>query len=109
MSWFERLTGLPAPGYAQTEARFEVHGKRLHSLVNGRSWQIGSLATPSLAALRVRSATVREATQGVLRVRNIAADAHQLLLIGLRLHLGVEVEGEDRRDRIDLRRQRRRR
>ena len=86
MSWFERLTGFPELGYAQTQAKFEVIGKRLHSRVNGRSWQIGELETPSLAELRVRSATAREATPGVLRVRNIAADAHQL-------HTWPEVNG----------------
>jgi len=71
MSWFERLTGFPEQGYAQTQAGFEVHGKRLHSLVNGRSWRIGALETPSLAELRVRSATVREA----IALREGAADA----------------------------------
>ena len=86
MSWFEKLTGFRELGYAQTQAKFEVIGKRLHSRVNGRSWQIGELETPSLAELRVRSATAREATPGVLRVRNIAADAHQL-------HTWPEVNG----------------
>ena len=86
MSWFEKLTGFRELGYAQTQAQFEVIGNRLHSRVNGRSWQVGVLETPSLAELRVRSATVREATQGVLRVRNIAADAHQL-------HTWPEVNG----------------
>ena len=86
MSWFEKLTGFRELGYAQTQAKFEVIGNRLHARGNGRSWQIGALETPSLAELRVRSATAREGTQGALRVRNIAADAYQL-------HTWPEVNG----------------
>ena len=78
MSWFEKLTGFPEQGYAQTQAQFQVVGHRLQSRVNGRSWQVGPLETPSLGKLRVRASAVREETQGVLRVRNIAADAYQL-------------------------------
>lgn len=86
MSWFEQLTGFRELGYVQTQARLEVVGNRLHSKVNGRSWQIGELETPSLAELRVRSAAARASTQGLLQVRNIAADAHQL-------HTWPEVHG----------------
>ncbi|TXH30069.1 MAG: hypothetical protein E6Q94_10345 [Burkholderiaceae bacterium] len=78
MSWFERLTGFPERGYAQTQAQLQVVGNRLQSRVNGRSWQIGHLETPSLGQLRIRSSAVRQETQGVLKVRNIAADAYQL-------------------------------
>ena len=86
MIWFEKLTGFRELGYAQTQAKFEVIGNRLHSRVNGCSWQIGELETPSLAELRLRAASVREATRGALRVHNIAADAYQL-------HTWPEVNG----------------
>lgn len=86
MNWFEQLTGFRELGYAQTQARFEVIGQRLHSKVDGRSWQVGELETPGLSELRARSAKVRQSTQGSLRVRNLAADAHQL-------HTWPEVHG----------------
>ena len=59
MSWFEKLTGFRELGYAQTQAQFEVIGNRLHSRVNGRSWQIGSLETPSLALANAARETLR--------------------------------------------------
>ena len=63
MSWFERLTGFPERGYAQTQAQLQVVGNRLQSRVNGRSWQIGHLETPSLGQLRIRSSAVRPETR----------------------------------------------
>lgn len=78
MNWFEQLTGFPEEGYAQTQARFRVEGERLHSLVNDRSWHIGRLETPSLAALRVRAAGVPPKHDDGLRVRTVVADAHAL-------------------------------
>jgi hypothetical protein len=78
MSWFEQLTGFREMDYDATRAQLRVEGDRLHSLANGRSWQIGRLETPSLAELRERAAPVLAATRGNLRVRNLAADAHAL-------------------------------
>lgn len=78
MSWFEDLTGFRETDYASTRAQLRVEGCRLHSLVNGRSWQIGRLETPSLAELRERAAPTLAATRGDLRVHNLAADAYQM-------------------------------
>ncbi|MBK5914474.1 hypothetical protein [Rhodocyclus purpureus] len=78
MSWFHELTGFAETGYEATRAQLCVEGERLRSLANGRSWAIGRLETHSLAELREHARPKFAATRGALRVRNIAADAHQL-------------------------------
>jgi hypothetical protein len=78
MNWFEALTGFAETDYAGTRARLRVEGERLHSTVNGLSWHIGRLSTPSLGELRAASQATREATRGRLQVRNISAEAHRL-------------------------------
>lgn len=52
MDWFERLTGFREDGYEQTKSLLRVHGENLHSTVNGKSYGIGRLTTPSLGELR---------------------------------------------------------
>ena len=78
MTWFENLTGFAETSYEATCAQLLVEGDRLHSLVNGRSWRIGQLETPSLAELRERAVPALAATRGALCVRNLTADAHLL-------------------------------
>ncbi len=78
MNWFEQLTGFAETDYESTRAQLYVDGDRLRSLVNGGSWRIGRLETPSLAELRERAAPALAATRGNLQVRNLAADAHAL-------------------------------
>ncbi|MBM3988521.1 MAG: hypothetical protein FJ294_11275 [Planctomycetes bacterium] len=82
MSWFEELFGFEERGWSDTRSRFVVEGERLRALANGKSWQVGTLETPSLGELRARA----PATLGKLRVENISADAH-------RLHAEHEVRG----------------
>ena len=55
MDWFEKLTGFRETGYEETRARLEVEGGRLHSRVNGTSYEIGELELVSLQALRERT------------------------------------------------------
>ena len=43
MDWFEKLTGFRETGYEETRARLEVVDGRLHSRVNGTSYEIGEL------------------------------------------------------------------
>lgn len=76
MTWFDHLTGF-AETDAAIRAQLRVQGNRLHSLANGRSWQIGQLETPSLGELRQRAAAQRP-TPGSLRVHNLSADAYAL-------------------------------
>lgn len=78
MTWFEDLTGFAETDYKSTRAQLCVEDDRLRSLANGRSWRIGRLETPSLAELRERAAPALATSRGRLRVRNLAADAHQL-------------------------------
>lgn len=77
MDWFEELMGFAECGYAQTQQRLAVNGDWLYSTVNGKSWAIGHLETPTLAELRDR-ARAAVPTHGRLRVSAIASDAKQL-------------------------------
>jgi hypothetical protein len=54
MDWFERLTGFRETGYDDTRAKLRVDGRRLQSLINGKSYGIGDLELVSLEALRER-------------------------------------------------------
>lgn len=78
MSWFEQLTGFAEQSYDHTRQHLHVADGRLHSKVNGQSWPIGQLSTPSLADLRQRSALAKGELAGALRVRNVVEDAYEL-------------------------------
>jgi hypothetical protein len=54
MNWFERLAGFEESGDDGTRSKLEVDGRRLRSLINGRSYQIGELELVALATLRER-------------------------------------------------------
>ena len=76
MSWFRELTGFSETTWEDTRAKLEVLDGRLVSKVNGRSWAIGTLETPSLTELRERRR--RLPATGRPRLRNLRADAHAL-------------------------------
>jgi len=57
--WFEQLFGFREDSYEQTRRRFSVDGTTLRSLVNDRSFEIGTFRTPTLASLRERAPEVR--------------------------------------------------
>lgn len=82
--WFEQLFGFRETSYAGTRSMFAVEGPMLRSLANGRSFAIGSFATPSLAALRVRT---RGELPGRLRV------THEAVGDVLELHARPENRG----------------
>ncbi len=42
MSWFQRLTGFVEANYDDTRHKLEINGRRLRSLVNGKSYGWGS-------------------------------------------------------------------
>lgn len=76
--WFRALTGFRESDYAATQAQFEVDGSTLLSHANGRSFHIGTLATPSLGELRARAReVVPEGTSGP-RVSVVSADVIDL-------------------------------
>jgi hypothetical protein len=68
--WFEQLFGFAEGDYLQTQSNFAVDGTTLRSNVNGRSFTIGVLETPSLAELGDLS--------GRLEVSTIVGDVGQL-------------------------------
>jgi hypothetical protein len=78
MDWFERLTGFKERSYEETRRNLDVDGDRLRSKVDGRSYGIGTLETPSLAELRARAKDIAGRHAGPLRLTNISGDVHQL-------------------------------
>jgi len=75
MDWFERLTGFREVSYADTRAKLEVEGRRLRSIVNGQSWEIGELEVVSLAALRQRATA---SPSGRPKVRIVQGDVRKM-------------------------------
>jgi len=77
VDWFERITGFREEGYEATRQQLVVEGGRLVSRIDGRSWGIGRLGTPTLAQLRERA---RGLPEGAARttVRCVAADVRAL-------------------------------
>ncbi len=77
MDWFERLTGFREAGYAETQAKLQVEGRRLRSRINGLSYGIGELELVSLADLRARVAG-SSGPAGRLRFTNVVGDVRKL-------------------------------
>jgi hypothetical protein len=78
MNWFERLTGFEESGYDDTRSKLEVDGRRLRSVINGRSYQIGELELVSLQTLRER-VLGHEPIAARLKVRIMTGDVRSLL------------------------------
>lgn len=53
--WFEALTGFTETSFEETRSKLAIRDGRLHSLVNGRSYGVGTLALESLETLRERA------------------------------------------------------
>lgn len=77
MNWFERLTGFCETEYAETRSRLAVDGTRLRSVVNGKSYAIGTLELVSLQTLRDRVAG-GGALPGRLRVSLVRGDVRKM-------------------------------
>ena len=74
-SWFQRLFGFSERSPEHVHANLGVDGAILTSRVNGASYRIGRLETPSLGELRARaSGSPNEA----IRVRNVVGEAGAL-------------------------------
>ena len=76
--WFHALTGFTETAYADTQANLHVAGTTLRSKVNGQSYQIGTLETPSVADLRERAAEAMHGRAGRLRLSIVSGDAAAL-------------------------------
>jgi hypothetical protein len=73
-NWFHDLTGFSEGSHAETQAQLVAEGQTLRSLVNGRSFAIGTLETPSLSDLRRRASDVVRTRPGQLRVSAVVGD-----------------------------------
>lgn len=101
--WFEALVGFEEDDYQATRDKLEVLGNRLRSKVNGRSYGIGELETPSLAELRARIGDIRLSAER-LAVSLVIADvgalhrdvrnAHALFQVASQFNL-LEMTGPD--------------
>lgn len=76
--WFADLTGFREQSYEDTRRKLEVIGTRLRSRINGRSYEIGELETPSLAELRARAVPLISRLKGALQVSTVSADVGAL-------------------------------
>jgi hypothetical protein len=77
MDWFESLTGFRETSYDDTRSRLKVEDRRLHSLINGKSYGIGELELVPLQALRdmVKSAG---GPPGRLKVSVVRGDVRKM-------------------------------
>jgi len=76
--WFEDLFGFRERSYDDTRKHLEVVGTSLSSRVNGRSYAIGELTTPSVRELREDATTVVQGLRGRLRVSSITGDVRAM-------------------------------
>ena len=74
MSFFDELFGFPETTGAEICAQLELNETTLTSLVNGRSFEVGTLTTPSLEELREHEPS----ESGQLQVSEIVADVQDL-------------------------------
>lgn len=77
MDWFEQITGFKEAGYEITRSKLKVEAGRLHSLVNGKSYGIGSLELVSLQTLRERAQS-GGGLPGRLEVEIVRGDVQKL-------------------------------
>jgi hypothetical protein len=78
MDWFERLTGFKERGYGETRGQLVVHGSRIHSKVNGKSYATGLLETPAVKELRERARIGVDRLHGKLKVSFVSGDVRTM-------------------------------
>jgi hypothetical protein len=76
MTWFRALTGFDEHTPDQVRASLVLNGTTLTSLANGRSWECGTLSTPTLAELRAEC--LRSTVTGPISVNEVVADVRSL-------------------------------
>ena len=77
MDWFERISGFSEMDYHETRARLAVDGDRIRSLVNEKSYGIGTLELVSLETLRERVHSARPKS-GKLKVSIVTGDVRAM-------------------------------
>jgi hypothetical protein len=80
MDWFEQLTGFRETSYDDTRGRLRVEGNRLQSLVNEKSYDIGTLELVPLQTLRERARSAG-GPYGRLRVKVVTGDVRKMHLL----------------------------
>jgi hypothetical protein len=78
MNWFERLTGFTETGYDETRRKLVVESGKLRSLVNDRTYGIGTLELVSLHELRERVHHRHDFSTGRLKVSLVTGDVGRL-------------------------------
>jgi hypothetical protein len=77
-TWFEELFGFAEQSYDETRRNLEVVGTTLRSRVNGRSFAVGDLSTPSVKELRHEAAGLVTGLRGRLTVSNVHGDVRAM-------------------------------
>jgi len=77
LNWFERLTGFSEAEYNDTRSKLKLDGTQLRSLVNGKSYGIGTLELVSLQDLRDRVAA-GSGLPGQLKVSLVRGDVRKM-------------------------------
>jgi hypothetical protein len=77
MDWFERLTGFREGTYKETRAKLRVDGRRIRSLVNGKSYGIGEFELAPLQTLRERAQSAG-GTSGRRTVSVVTGDVRRM-------------------------------
>jgi hypothetical protein len=55
MNWFEKIFGFSETGRDSVHQNIVIEGNKLHSVINNKSYQYGSLECPTLLELRART------------------------------------------------------
>jgi hypothetical protein len=76
--WFHNLTGFAEGPSEEVRRNLDVSGGILLSRVNGRSFRIGRLETPTLGDLRRRASQAAERLRGSLRLSSVVGEAGAL-------------------------------
>lgn len=77
-TWFEDLFGFSERSYDETQKNLEVVGTTLRSRINGRTYAIGKLTTPSLEELRDEAAKIVDGLRGRLTVSIVSGDVRRM-------------------------------
>jgi hypothetical protein len=76
--WFETLFGFVETSPEVVRGNIELHGDSLRSKVNGKSYKIGQLTTPSLQELRIVAKEASVSHQGRLALANVIGDVRRI-------------------------------
>ena len=77
MNWFERLTGFEEVDYEDTRTRLALDGRQIHSLANGKRYDVGEFELVSLEALRERARAAPVSSRR-LRVSSLSGDVRRM-------------------------------